>query len=453
MINKRIRKDIVILVLNFGVLVLAQSRFLVKNAGYGIFNKFDIRGIMGASAFQLFLLISVFIILNIFLKKSTHFNNRRIKSTVTFIIIINIISMLLFTKNIAAGIRTVIIYNNAVIYFVIFSMYRWNLNDIKKFIKIGGIIFFINLITGYYQWIYKNYTVDNLQGLVDDAHQFSLLMYAGALYFITKYLVFKNKKYIYISFLPIVIALIASNDKATIFFILTVITILILHYKISFKTILIFLFSILLSSMVTSYTLKNLLTKEKSVFGGLNRFYLLENIGNVAEFIKLTAQYNAYMSVPNIYIENLPSIFFGVGPTQFGSEEVDLTSKYSKIAHPNSTVSLLGTNAFSKGTSFILVILIEFGFICFLLYIYIFHNIIKFLLNYKKSKNNLLKHLMLWLLSYMFMLLFLSIISTRESFAGSTNTILYFSILGILFNTNYTNKINENSYSITLQSK
>lgn len=429
-------KKALLIYIALGVLVFANSKFQDWTFGYGLFNILDISRIHGGLENWYEVLFIMPIILFVMLNMQ-EYNTSKLKKQIFYLfilLIISNISLILLTDKLGAGIRTILRYTYPIICFVIFSSLKFKETDIKYFLKILAILFYVIIGIGFYQWLVLGFTIDHLHSLVDNAHIFGFLMFYGVTYYITKYFVYKRVKYLLLSIPPLILALVASNDKATILFIPVLTFAYIVYNKIKIKT----LIRVSLVSLVSIITAIFIFTRlsddlRQNLAGGLNRLIIGLEYLPITEIIENTAQYKSYTSIPDIYFSNIYPILIGVGPTNFGSAEVNEKSEFSELTFAQEDYYLLETDIFRFGSSDVLVLLIEFGFIFSIIYFLILKNMFQLSLNFLKIEDNLfIKHLLLWIFCYLLIVTTISFISFREGLSYFTNTIPYFILLGMI---------------------
>lgn len=429
-------KKLLLIYIGFGVLIFANSKFQDWTLGYGVFNILDVSNISVSlkNWFELLFIVPIllFVLFNLF-KNNLNLNKKNL-SLLFILLIISTLSLFIFTDNYGAGIRTVLRYLSPIIYFLMFSLIKFEEKEIKYFLIILSIIFYVLIFIGLYQWLILGYTIDHLHSLVDNAHIYALLMLYGVMYYFTKYIVYKRIKYLLYMMPPLILALVASNDKATIIFLPTILIAYIIYSNIKFKTLvratIVFIISIVFALFVFTRMSDEL---RQNLAGGLDRLITgLESLP-ITEIIQNTAQYKSYKSIPDIYLSNVYPILLGVGPTNFGSIEVNQKSEFSQLTFAQEDYYLLQTDIFRFGSSDVLVLLIEFGLLFSIVYLLFIIKILKVSLYFTKIDNDpFIKHLLLWMFCYLIMLITISFLSYREGLSYFSNTIPYFTLIGMI---------------------
>lgn len=443
--------------------VLANSRFQTTVAGFGRFNIFDVRRFIGYSNFELMMIIISGVIFLIYHKKKMLKSNRSLFLLFGSMLIISVLSVIIFSSNIASGVRTTLVYLRPFIYFLLFSSIEWQEINIKGILKFMGTIFYINLVIAYYQWLVLGYVIDDLHALMDDAVTFACLMYFGALFYITKFWMTKERKYLLLFLVPLIPALVALTDKATIMLIPTLLVSYLIYKNISVSQMSKIVYApAFLAGYLTSkrISIKKVLkinafclvvifvvfiqfaqsAKDESrldIMGDLGRLTELSGM-DLTDVVQSIGIFMAYSNIFKIYSENLYSPLLGVGPANYGSVENSLEnseSPFSSMVYQEQLEGnyFLGTGGLSVATTDMAVLFIEFGGVFAIIYILFLKRLLDITRSFKSEElNPSFRAIMFWLFSSIVFLIFLGLITAYDGIVRMSNTLPYFMLLGIL---------------------
>lgn len=426
------------------------------------FSIFDIRPYIGLSTIE-FLFLAHLLFLNFIVKINPNQSYRFLNKRITYLVIISILSLLLFSTDLSKGLRTILYYLRPIIILYIISKYSYTLGDIESFLKLIKFIVISNIVAAYIQILFFSATVDELSGFMDDAHSFAFLIYMAIIFLTVELFLYKKHKNLFYIIVLLIPALIASADKLTLIMIPLILIIYTIINKINFfKIIKISVITVILSIILLYSFFLLPIDFQIELTGGLFRFRDLLVIKNIPFFLSQIRLIDGYTHIPKFILEYPQILFLGVGPAMYGSAEV--LGEFFNVATTRSfgllsssslknfafggnllftNYSLFGTYSTSFASSDIIVLILEFGLIFFVIYSKIFLFIIKRLLILTKETNSTIKTCSYFLISYLIFLLFIGLISFQDGIIRSSNVFIYFIFIGIMISLNYDGMKNE----------
>ena len=259
-----------------------------------------------------------------------------------------------------------------------------NDDNIIKSIKYTILFFFALQIPA---GIIKFFIVGNIESYIGTVSMYegsmtTMISLFGVSFFFSKYLFFKNKKYLLYLAMFVVFSQIGGKRAVLIYLPLMMLSIYFYYLKmrkinVSFLIKGIFLISILGFSMVYSIVRLNpTLNPEKKVGGSFDINYTIEYVGiytNSATSIYEYSRPQALVYFINYMFEKpIPVLLFGEGAGKFAKDttmEVDPIEYFYGIRY--------------GGRVAIVWVFLQIGLIGTLLYIYLFYKMLLFVLNYK----------------------------------------------------------------------
>lgn len=457
-------KKIIIYSFFFFFLFYAQTSIQIWSPAYEFFCIFDVRKYIGLATLEMifwsyiFILIGIHILYNeINLKKDYKYLFKLLLN----LILISVTSMLILSDDKPLAIRTIYYYLRPLLVVSVIGIFEYSEKEIKFYLKKFSWIFFIILLLSYFQMIVLGYQGDSLSSIMDNSHTFAFLMYNGILFFLTRYFITKKISNIFYAVIILIPTLVASADKFTIMFVITIIVILISYYKIKIKTI----FKFSGYALVTLFLLFNiyfLLSDDIrfTLLGGLVRFEPLLEIENIPILLSRVRLFEGYLHIP-IFLLKYPYIFLiGAGPGMYGSTEVlgqffslEGTKSFGSLSSSElknfafggdlffTNYSIFGTTGTSFASSDIIVIILEFGILFLILYFLFFKNIWKKTECYKNIEfSETIKIVALYSRAYLIFILLVSFITFQDGLVRASNIYPYFILLTMLSKFNQKSK-------------
>ncbi len=425
-------KNAIPLVLLSGLVVIANSRFFEITEGYGTFNFLDLRSFIGPSTLEISVLAIVFM-LGLMSPKILSPSVAMAILLCGVLVLVSLISLMVNCDHPEVAVRTIVRYVGPWVLFVLAYTINWSESDLARTGSLMAAVFFVNVLCGYVQWLGMGFVIDHLQGFVDDSHMFALLMFCGAFYFITGYWIHRRKWYLAAACLPILPALVASNDKATALFVCTCIVGYAIYRRMRwYQIIRLAVIGIGVLILVVSVFLSLNESLRRDLIGGADRITQVMEFDSMWDFVTSTAQFRGYANIAKIYGMHPSAWLVGVGPAMYGSLEADPATVFGAMAFAQEEIHLLGSDAFRFASSDIIVFLIEFGSIYTLATCLLFLHGLEIIKPYWNSSSPQMAHRRLWLLSYLMLLGGISVLSFREGFSNSTSSWAYFFFWGMV---------------------
>lgn len=421
-----------------GAFVLANSRFQSTVAGYGKFNIFDVSQFIGLSYFEFMMLIIAGIAALVYHRKIFTKEEKACFNLVGLMLLIAVSSVALLSENKATGLRTTLVYLRPFIYFLLLTAMKWEKKHVKGILIFLGILFYINLVIGYYQWLALGYVVDDLHALMDDAVTFACMMYFGVLFYVSRYWMTKKKVYLLLCFLPVFPALVASTDKATMTMIPTLFISFLAWKGVTLTRILraggtvaLIVLAVVIFFPMMDEGIRGQLS------GNLDRLGVISNL-DFSDIIDNIGLIRGYKNIPSMYSDYVYSPLLGLGPGQYGSVEVTAESStdnpWGMEAYRQELEGrLFLTGAITVASSDVIVLFLEFGALFAILYTIFWKRLFDLLSLFKRKEiDHYLRTILFWLFGYLIFMSFLAFITHFDGIVRMSSTIPYFVVLGVV---------------------
>jgi len=325
---------------------------------------------------------------------------------IVIFLLIAIVSSLINRVDVSTFSQATYIFIFPLLIFHIMLNFNLPIDYLEKIIKFIKIILLINLPIIIFEFLYfrllANYSVVNaddvVTGIFADSQIQAIFFFNAFFLLLGNYFLFNKKNDLIFSIFAFCIAFIGFDEKDTVIVILLTIIMLFLLKQLNIKQI---IFGVTIFALVIS-VINFFRYKQHQENSSLIRFELLKNI----DLTKL-GPLKAYLNVINIYSESIIYPLVGVGPGTFSSPLVYSkfrgTGKMTQIAEKyNYNMILVGSNsawlstnqvmnanivsALNWNVNNIAGLVIEYGFICFIL-IFIFYKklLVKLIRLYKEK--------------------------------------------------------------------
>jgi len=307
--------------------------------------------------------------------------------------------------------------------FLAFSSMNFQKQFPSNIIKILFIIASVNAFVGLYQITILNYIIDNVTGLLRDAHVFTNHMFIISFFGIAYIYIRKRWRLLPSLLFFITPAIFASHMKANYIY---AIVLFILILLIQAKGIKSRIYSITAYAAAT-YIFISLIRHFDTTFS---------KIGIVSSHLSKVGIIWGYLKLPQVLANKMSAFILGFGPGNYSSGTSFVLSGGQFQSDKLIDVSVLTgvSNAVEFRASVGTAIIGELGVVCFVLFIIIFVRILLYFYRlFRNSNSDTIRWQSLALFMYLIFLILLSLVSTFSSYEVISMTLPFFILAGVLY--------------------